>query len=401
MKTSRVVMGAALLSVAVGLAGLGGGDSARVILHEWGTFTSVVDGNGSPLRWRPLGGPDDLPRFVYGLAAGATPPLRRWSLKAELPALVRMETPVVYFYADHPLTASVHVSFPMGFLTEWYPRARAEGGSLAWDHVAIQPGAEPALPSEAEPSRYYEARKTDAAPLQVPGPAGGEHERFLFYRGVGNLEPVLTASLAGSQVVLRARERSIRWCLLFENREGRVGSVLVPLAHGAAQAPRPDLDGSPADAVVALQDELVAAGLYPREAEAMLETWRDSWFEEGLRILYLVPRKTTDAVLPLVVSPPPSEVVRVLVARVEMVTPEAEASFLREIADLDDTPEAIAAAAGSLLALRGRFAEPILRSLQRHTPDQALQQRIDRVTDAAGRGPASSPSPSPRPPRRR
>jgi hypothetical protein len=26
---------------------------------------------------------------------------------------------------------------------------------------------------------------------------------------------------------------------------------------------------------------LTAEGLYPREAKAMVETWRDSWFEEA------------------------------------------------------------------------------------------------------------------------
>ncbi len=35
---------------------------------------------------------------------------------------------------------------------------------------------------------------------------------------------------------------------------------------------------------------LIAQGLYQDEAQAMLETWRDSWFEEGSRLLYIVPR---------------------------------------------------------------------------------------------------------------
>ena len=37
----------------------------------------------------------------------------------------------------------------------------------------------------------------------------------------------------------------------------------------------------------------------------MIETWRDSWFQEGMRIFYLVPRQTVDAVLPLKIAPAP------------------------------------------------------------------------------------------------
>ena len=42
----------------------------------------------------------------------------------------------------------------------------------------------------------------------------------------------------------------------------------------------------------------------------MIETWKDSWFEEGLRVFYVLPRLTTDEVLPLTVEPLPKEFVR-------------------------------------------------------------------------------------------
>ena len=75
----------------------------------------------------------------------------------------------------------------------------------------------------------------------------------------------------------------------------------------------------------------------------MLETWRDSWFEEGLRVFYVLPRAATDAALPLTIDPKPDELVRVLVGRVEVITPELEARVLAD-------PKSY-----------GRFAEPILR----------------------------------------
>ena len=54
----------------------------------------------------------------------------------------------------------------------------------------------------------------------------------------------------------------------------------------------------------------------------MVDTWRDSWFEEGTRLFYIVPPRMVDAILPLTVTPKPAAVSRVFVGRVEVITPE-------------------------------------------------------------------------------
>jgi hypothetical protein len=56
----------------------------NVVVHEWGTFTSVAAPNGTPVTWAPLNGPGDLPCFV--IRGGSTQ--FKWS-----PALIRKETP--------------------------------------------------------------------------------------------------------------------------------------------------------------------------------------------------------------------------------------------------------------------------------------------------------------------
>ena len=40
-----------------------------------------------------------------------------------LASTVRMETPVIYFYAEQETTVSVDVQFRQGLITEWYPSA--------------------------------------------------------------------------------------------------------------------------------------------------------------------------------------------------------------------------------------------------------------------------------------
>src|SRR4051812_32269360 len=83
-------------------------------VHEWGTFTSIAGADGNPADWLPLGGPSDLPCFVQRSA---------FNTKGSLSGTVRMETPVLYFYAARETTVNVNVRFPKGAITEWFPPA--------------------------------------------------------------------------------------------------------------------------------------------------------------------------------------------------------------------------------------------------------------------------------------
>src|SRR5437762_1545841 len=110
-----VVAGAVLVTASARRDGL--------VVHEWGTFTTVAGNSGTALEWRPLASANDLPSFVYDLddlgnGAGVR---RRNNVKGALEALVRMETPVLYFYASQDTPVSVKVDFPKGKITEWYP----------------------------------------------------------------------------------------------------------------------------------------------------------------------------------------------------------------------------------------------------------------------------------------
>src|SRR5207247_3766521 len=68
-----------------------------------------------------------------------------------------------------------------------------------------------------------------------------------------------------------------------------------------------------------LERVLISQGLYEKEARAMIETWRDSWFEEWTRLFYIVPRQAVDSILPLDIQPAPSDVARVFVGRMEII----------------------------------------------------------------------------------
>src|SRR3954447_6340550 len=96
----------------------------RLVVHEWGTFTSIAGKDGVALEWRPLNGSTDLPKFVHTIQ-GERDGIRHGIGKDDLTARVRMETPVLYFYSGAEMDVSVKVDFPKGKITEWYPQARS------------------------------------------------------------------------------------------------------------------------------------------------------------------------------------------------------------------------------------------------------------------------------------
>lgn len=353
----KTILAAILAVAAITLVGKEP-DRNPVTAHEWGTFTSVAMDTGAPVRWAPWTGPADLPCFVH------------WGLtqaKFQLSGLVRMETPVIYFYAQQPATLSVKVDFPKGLITEWYPEASkvqsapipkaplpvvAEGGGIAWDKVELLPGSNETFPMEKRESHYFAARATDAAPLR----AGKEQEKLLFYRGVGNFTPPLSVRYPGDgKIELRnTGNDAIPVAIAFENQNGTVGYRVVRDLKSQISIDVPAMNGDIARLHKELARELVAAGLYEKEAAAMIETWRDSWFEPGTRVFYLMPRAQVDAVLPLKIDPTPANVARVFVGRVEVLSPWTE----RQIVDANQRQDVVT------LKKFDRFLEPFAAQMR-------------------------------------
>jgi hypothetical protein len=328
-----------------------------LIIHEWGTFTSVAGEDGSAVVWDALGGKDDLPTFVASFGYRCA--------KRSIADTVRMETPVVYFYSPRDLDAHVKVAFPHGVITEWYPQGKHLAGSIEWQSIKVEPNTSPALQTETEPSRYYAARGTDSAPVTV----GGQHEKFLFYRGVGNFQVPLSARVAANGTIAIENEGAepVPTVILFENRDGRMGYRNAGEVKDAVTLESPSLDSSLPVLRTELETALIAQGLYPKEAQAMVETWRDSWFEEGTRLIYIVPSRAIDTFLPLQVNPAPSQTARVFVGRIELITPEIKRSVR----------DAIARADWPAIERYGRFVGPILDRIVAESP--ALADQIAQV----------------------
>lgn len=356
---------------------------AGLTAHEWGTFTSIAGEKGRAVEWSPLSGATDLPGFVEHF--------RNVGFKLGLRGTVRMETPVLYFYDSRETTVSVKVNFSRGVITEWYPHAnrvepqgalydaalstKGPEGSIAWDAVTVAPGLRGGFPAEGRESHYYAARQTSATPLRVRTPGGEQTEKFLFYRGVAAFDVPISARMMpdGNVRIENHTEEAIPNVILFERRGEKVGYRM-----GGAMANKMTLEPAQLtenmDALSHdLEGMLVSQGLYQDEAQAMVETWRDSWFEEGSRLLYIVPGAFVNRVLPLTIDPAPVQTVRVFVGRMEIVTPATERAVERALATKDRV----------ILAKYGRFLEPILQTMMKNERNGAklrqLQQAMNTV----------------------
>lgn len=382
---------------------------SRLVVHEWGTFTSFAGSNGVQLDFRPLLDAD-LPGFVLNRQrqAGAVSLFSKSSISAPL----RMETPVTYFYTAQPQTVRVRVDFPNGLLTEFYPPVRSMlpaysakrpetlgPSQLDWGEITLIPEASlrpnlnngvlsaelakllmvgaPPL-TEYQSRHYAAARQTDSALVAVnlpapasdpkkhpravftfPPPSGLHVEKFLFYRGVGKCELPLEAEFAAPKVVrvTNRGDEPLRSLFLIDvDRSSQLTikrSFLPKLAPNAAQSLAvPAETISPVALYEEVQQALVNEGLYLKEAAAMVKTWSDSWFQEqGLRLFYIVLRRVTDELLPLTVDPPADETVRVLVGRLELLPPDQEALLASAVTRYRLARQTVSAAHGDVSAL--------------------------------------------------
>lgn len=396
------------LGLVAGLASKAQGQKTELEVHEWGTFTSVAGRAGTALEWRPLTTESDLPSFVYSIdrvsrptsppAPPASPQPQpaptqrrerrelRYPSKSATPVSVRMETPVLNFYTKEETTIRVRVDFVNGKITEWYPQGRSvHRGTIDWGQIRIMPGTQIDLPHDFRENHYYPARETDAAPIQVNMGGRNEYEKFLFYRGVGNFDLPLSVTLEGDKVRIKnAYREQVNRVVLFENRGGKIGFQIHEMPQTELVLDRPLLEGKVDVLRQQMKAMLVSHGLYEKEANAMLDTWRDSWFEEGLRVFYIMPRSTTDEILPINIEPRPTQLVRVLVGRTELITPEMEGSVINEIRKLDSPSISVRKAALQTINKYGRFREPILKQIFDHTDDPQLRAIIERLLREPG-----------------
>jgi hypothetical protein len=160
--------------------------------------------------------------------------------------------------------------------------------------------------------------------------------------------------------------------MLFRSEGGRIGYRVVGAVTESVLVEEPELDDTLHDLRGDLEGILIAQGLYPREAQAMIETWRDTWFEDGTRVFYVQPRADVDRILPLTIEPTPAAVARVFVGRMDLISPQSVADVRRALHSNDL----------ATFARYGRLLDPIGRQLLVNaTPSE--KTRLEQQLEAA------------------
>ncbi len=369
----------------------------KFIVHEWGTFLTMSGSDGITLDGM-YHEEHALPSFVH---ARSKDQLRIRS------AGIKGETPVIYFYTNKPLQARVRVDFPQGVWTQWYPQAsliapsltelsnplKPNGGRIHWNVDVYPPNQVPAdarPPVTAKDALWNHARNVDAAFVRSSGAYGSdkgerEWERYIFYRGLGKANMPLTFSAeAGGKMSLSAEcTKQITGIFVLRVEDGKASYRYI-----SSLAPGKSLTGVIPDAENSVTidemkrkagDEMAAylqqSGLFAKEARAMVNTWRESYFgQEGIRALYILPQEWTEQFIPMQVSPKPDETVRVMVGRVELMTLEREKRAENAIRQLASTNLQTREKAFDALRKEGRYLEPVLRRAIKQTNDDSVRR---------------------------
>ena len=355
-----------------------------LVVHEWGTFTSLQDETG-----RAIGGlnvnDEPLPKFVHHIKERAAS-LDSLSLTKSLPPgimdiTMRLETPVLYFYpTPEQMSQKVDVSatFHGGLLNEFYPAAetipptiemapRIDGktvGKLSWKAITF--GANDQFMPTTDSHVWLAPRLAKSATTVT---VGREAEHYLFYRGVGHLDAPLKVTRDSSGAITIANRSDIAmtgvpmWLAEFRANGSaafrRIDDISKP-QPGSLQDVEFQTNGV-ARLRADMHEALVSAGLFPDEADAMLETWKLSYFKSGgQRLFFLVPRAWTDKVLPLSIDKP-AQLTRVMMGRIELITP-AQRQGLTQI--LAAYKSRVAVDLTKQYAALGRFSQAIIQDAQ-------------------------------------
>lgn len=391
---SAVVLCAATLGAA---RGRGNG----LVVHEWGTFLAMSGSDGVMLDGM-YHEEHALPSFVH---ARSKDQLKLHSV------FTKGETPVIYFYSQYAEEATVRVNFPSGIWTQWYPQASligpafAQGGSppkiqnghIEW-HVKIEPASDRSrpLPQADKAALWNFARDVDASYVRVEvedetrASKPQEWEKFLFYRGLGqaSLPVELNYANGGSITCSASLPEGVRdlFVIRVENGKGAfkylpelaTADTLKGVLPAMSQAlPMQEFTAKISDE---LATRLAANGLYEKEARAMVNTWKNSYFKsDGVRALFVLPQKWTDEFIPLHIEPTPKEIVRVMVGRVELLTPEREKRAAWALRDLSSSESGVREKAFSYLQEQGRYVEPIIKRVLSSTSDEKTRTMCKRL----------------------
>jgi hypothetical protein len=319
-------------------------------VHEWGTFTTLHGATGGTLSGLYFE-EEALPSFVYHFPGFS--PDSGVALTSCKGVTVKMETPVLYFYSPVEQKVHVRVDFPRGAISQWYPDRSAgetppvgdtidfykpeRSSSIEWNATVLDTNTKEHLTQTGNnvTAKWNAPRATTSNLVKNEK---GEVEKYLFYRGLANFSMPIIANFIDQKTFLLANTSSdtIPFIYVYQHTDQSSSAIWAtgPLAPGESRRLTTPVNFSAGTDMNSpeyhmFDSALASAGLTKSEASAMLQTWQDGYFQTvGFKVFWIVPRKLTDQILPITITPTPASLERVLVGKTEVLTPAFEKQLL-------------------------------------------------------------------------
>ncbi|MBC7856292.1 MAG: hypothetical protein IAF94_22915 [Pirellulaceae bacterium] len=297
-------------------------------VHEWGVFRVHTDAemaNADLLReW------NDLPEFVYGQINGRNIPQHYGAIEIR-------RRPIVFFHAARPLEVQMKIDFPGGMPGVWWPgtisparegvQQVALNSSLLWQLGIKQPprGKLPKgpAPPQVEKGHWIELlRKVECDEVFAKYSQNQldiDREKFVYYDGIFPQGKWLKVDSALGKVTVTSQvKHSVFDVTVIDHRDekkiriARIGELGPSAEFAPTEFDAGSGDEFAAQAAQKLSGQLVMAGLFEDEAQALADLWKKELFQEsGLHVCFRLPQEEYEKRLPMTLAPRPASLVRV------------------------------------------------------------------------------------------
>lgn len=361
-------------------------EKADFDVHEWGVFR-FYQGAGADL----LSGLDNLPSFVVR----ADRPHDKncdcdkcQEIKAKCPACggirgkcmclhKKKEKPVINFFTQDKIKVKVSVTEAHGNFIVWYPKETSlnkDGNKISWD-VTVDGTLDSAKLRSC--SGWWDiARDTESAYVKSKD---GDTEKFIFYESnSAKYEPDIKINRDKGSILIESVS-SQKYQGMFIVQNSKVTYLEKFEASFEVEAVKTI---SKEKALDKLHNLILNEGLSEKEAKGIVKIWEKDFFEkEGFRVIYMVPRKEVDKVLPLEITPKPKSIKRAMIAVVED-TGIAVEKLLKKLGDND--PKVRDAATDALIRI-GKAAKSHLERALKAEKDPEVKSRLERILAEIGK----------------
>ena len=319
----------------------------ELIVHEWGTFTTLYSSKGVQMEDIYLE-EEKLPTFVFShpfpISINSGFKRHKGSFIEPLHCNVKMETPVLYFYSKKVKEVEVKVEFLRGAIGQWFPEKNS-GKKMVLDSEGAIDFSTPYKDwitwkiKILDSIGNHSILKTDSPTWNIPRQtdsnlilANSQVEKYIFYRGLANFTIPLQIKLKENDLLEIKNKDStdISFLMVYELNQGKAKVWWIgDLKNQETKETKFNESIDTQKGFIKFKQALIKNGLYEKEADAMLGTWEKSYFKtDGLRVFWIVPREFVDRELPLTITPEPTKINRVFVGRVDILRPEFEKKIM-------------------------------------------------------------------------